>query len=78
MDSMKFPDAVRYQSCLAPDVVEGRAVSRRYFPTHSGDFEFNGTNEIRIEVTADRGAMLNSSLGYLEFQMKATHKRCPP
>jgi hypothetical protein len=72
MDSMKFPDAVRYQSCLAPDVVEGRAVSRRYFPTHSGDFEFNGTNEIRIEVTADRGAMLNSSLGYLEFQMKAT------
>ena len=74
MDSMKFPDAVRYQSCLAPDVVEGRAVSRRYFPTHSGDFEFNGTNEIRIEVTADRGAMLNSSLGYLEFQMKANTK----
>ena len=74
MDSMKFPDAVRYQSCLAPDVVEGRAVSRRYFPTHSGDFEFNGTNEIRIEVTADRGAMLNSSLGYLEFQMKANAK----
>ncbi len=73
MDSVKFPDGARYQSCLAPNVVDGRANNRKYFPTHSGSFSYNGTNEIRIEVTADRGAMLNSSLGYLEFNIAATH-----
>ena len=71
-EGSKFPDGTRYVSCLTPPIVDGRANMRKYFATNSNaDFTYAGTNEIRIEVTADRGAMLNGSQGYLEFTMEA-------
>ena len=68
--NVPFPEGVKYNSKLPQAVASGRVANRKYFATNSNSvFSYSTTNEIRIDVNADRNTFLNTAQGYLEFNL---------
>lgn len=65
-----FPQGVKYNSMLPQSVASGKVATRKYYATNSNaNFSFASTNEIRIDISADRNTFLNTAQGYLEFNL---------
>lgn len=68
--SVAFPQGVKYNSMLPQAVAQGKVATRKYYATNSNsNFSFASTNEIRIDISADRNTFLNTAQGYLEFNL---------
>ena len=61
--SVSFPQGVKYNSMLPQAVAQGKVATRKYYATNSNsNFSFASTNEIRIDISADRNTFLNTAI----------------
>lgn len=68
--TVPFPEGVKYNSKLPSAVASGKVANRKYYATNSNSvFSYSTTNEIRIDVSAERNTFLNTAQGFLEFSL---------